>query len=406
VIWMGTRGFAWILPAPSRGLCVVACLLLACSALPIEYTHQKLFDHVLGDPYGYLNDNGDYLIFTYDSDYHSIILLNGEELPQNPYGLKVARPWGLDNEGGWLVSGAYTEPYVRYRALWNNEILDEGWSPYPWDTINGRLCKDGTAYWTNGGQEYAAVMRNGVEFSTQWTDGVYDNLKRVTPGGKVLWRGRGIGGTEPELWFDGVPIMRGYETGEWEFTWESYAVNDAGLFAWSAVHPSQPYIRHLFVGESDLTEAVAGSEGYFGDTVLVNSPGRVLWEGNVGYFLNQRIFLDDQMLFVDLARPEDTALALRLSDRGDVLWKLARPVGQGDSLYINDFDLVADVYGGETLQALRGHALNERGQVLWSVGHGVSYDLWLSTPIPEPSPLLLGLPLLLFLHRHRRQRGT
>jgi hypothetical protein len=403
--WMGTRTLACILAAPGRGLFVVACLLLSCTALPIEYTHQKLFDHVFGMPWAFLNDKGDYLIHTYDSDFHSIILLNGDELPQNPYGLQLVRPWGVDNEGGWLVSGAYTGPEVRFRALWNNEIVDEGWSPYPWDTINGRLCKDGTAYWTNGGQEYAAVMRNGVEFSTQWTDGVYDNLKLVTPGGKALWRGREIGGTEPELWFDGVPIMRDYDTGEWEFTWEGYAVNDSAIMAWTAARPDQPSTRHIFRGGYDVTASALGPDGRAGELVLINSGSRVVWCGLPGG-TNLRIFVDETLVYDDLLQPADTAIPQRFNDRGDLVWIADRPVGYRDSLYINDFDLAADVYGGTKLTALYAHALNERGQVLWSVDHGVNYDLWLSTPVPEPSVLLLGLPLLLFLHSHRKQKAA
>jgi hypothetical protein len=399
--WMGTRTLACILPAPGRGLMLLVALL-PCLAAGQQYTHELLVGGLRDFATGCLNDSGDYFVRLPYAD-HTELRINGVELPPNEYDFQYLRVAGLDNAGGWLGWGPLGPDEDNWRALWNNEIVDEGWSPYPWNTINAGLCADGTAYWTNGGYEYAAVMRNGVDFSTQWTDGVYDNLKRITPGGKALWYGREPGAAGPELWFDGISIMRGYDTGEWEFNWEGYAINDSGVFAWTAGLSDDPVAQHVFVGQHDLTEAVLGPDARSGDRVFVNNCGQVGWGGGL-MGTTGGMYIDDVPKYHELQGPSDYAHMLGLNDAGDLVWELDRPVGQRDSLYMNDFDLVEDVYGGTAVTGLYALDLNERGQVLWTARYvGGNYDLWLSTPVPEPSPLLL--PLLALLLRGRRQRG-
>lgn len=391
--------------------CVLSFLLTGSGHLVFgqQYSHHKLAqsDWVTGR----LSDGGHYL-YTFTTGIHYSTFLDDVEITGTYDGVPITSPGGINDRGDWVAGGFVgSEPFPQYRVVKNGRHLDAGWQTGPWTSHLPYPSKSGVAYWTNGGYVRAAVMRDGVEYSSQWTNGIYDNVYDVTDDGRAVWAGQGYGSTTVDLWFDGVNRTKDLDMGE--YRWEggfpedqAVAANNLGSVAFIGKRPSSgPGNRHIFVDGLDVTTAAMGPTGGCGHRVFLNNLGQALWEG---YFPNQnaRVYLNNTVLFGDLLKDSDSVTVFGLNDNSAVLWQKDDSATHKSFLMVNRYDLTSAVYGhGFSYLGIRPFDMNERGQVLWAANSALNtWDLWLSTPVPEPSTLLLLLPGVQLLHRRGRHR--
>ncbi|MEP0766490.1 MAG: hypothetical protein HRF45_08135 [Fimbriimonadia bacterium] len=406
-----TRPLGAASAAPRGALAALLALIALSPCMGVEYTHRLLWGDISSAGWGHLSNNGHYfLIGRPASGGPRRLMLDGNLLPEEIGGLTELTPGGVDDAGNWMVVGNLIEYPGYARVMYNGVIQNENWFDGPWRSLMAHLNPQGKMMWTNGSTVRATVMKQGVDYSDQWTDGWYDRSWDVTPEGRILWWGRGYGEAQPELWFDGEALARRYDLGEWEVTpseWGSmpWQANDSGEVAWvlRRLVDGRYYRYHVFKGDYDLTAEVLGPNRDALDSFArINSSGRVLW-GN-GY----RFWLDETPMFFDQSLPDNTAFPQRLNERNDIVWYRQRFVGsQGSrSLFVNDYDLTAGIGLTQgTAWGVQVCDLNDRGDVLWTVADPTTlkWSLYLSSPVPEPGSLLLLLPSAALLLR--RQRG-
>ncbi|GMV37246.1 MAG: hypothetical protein AMXMBFR61_17540 [Fimbriimonadales bacterium] len=140
---------------------------------------------------GHLSNTGHYFVRTVGTP--SQVMLNSQFLPDTINGVTDLWPAGVDDDGNWLAAGKLVEYPHTWRVLHNGVIQNEGWHSGVWQSIMAHLNPQGKMRWTNGSNVRATVMKQGVDYSDQWTDGWYDRSWDVTPEGRILWWGRGYG---------------------------------------------------------------------------------------------------------------------------------------------------------------------------------------------------------------------
>lgn len=139
----------------------------------------------------------------------------------------------------------------------------------------------------------------------------------------------------------------------------------------------------------------------------MNDRGNVLW---IGYSqANSGVFLDTTNLSSTLLGVPELQRTVGLDRWGNALWSgRGSLTGNRERVYVNQFDLGTDAYGGSTANywEARAMAIGENGHVLWwgrDLNH--TYSVWLSTPVPEPeTTAILGTGIVGALTLRRRRK--
>ncbi len=395
-----------------RYLVLLYVLLLGVGGFGQKYAHKLMLDDLSFPSGGVITDNGHYFIggVPLKGSESFVFIKDGVNIPYRYGNVIMFGAEGLDNDGNWMGVAYKESQFDEARVVYNGEVVNPTWGdPNLWYGLRPKLSPNGVTSWTNYGNPGSVVYKNGVEYSTNWTDGLQDAGIDMTSDGRLLWGGYAPGATTPDLWLEGVPINRQYNLGEWQWDGRRIDINDSAQLLWTATRPSDPNRTHLFLGDYDLTGATLGPNGYVDldgngrneGIVSINNAGHVLWPGYpTPDGVRTRMYLDNQMLYRNLLASSDTSLGKLLDDRGDVAWSLI-PISGLDRLFLNDYELTSVT--GTTYSNFQALSLNNASELLWAGKRKTGeYDIWLTSPVPEPGNVAMLFTGLLLLARVRR----
>jgi hypothetical protein len=256
-----------------------------------------------------------------------------------------------------------------------------------------------------------------------------------SPSGSVAWRGRGASTEGYWDMFAGTENMSAFlGAGR---TAEGGWVDDAGHVLWLGRAPSTGNRYKVYVDRRDLTTEAFGPTAE-GIPRGMNRRGDALWEGGPG----GQVMLNTTSVSYPVVGASKQTMAHGLSEDGHVLWS-ATGGGMDWNLFRDDVNLTATVLGADAASDPANARINATGHVLWGgwrfsehfggifydtfnlsrdalgtdvweassmaigdAGHCLwwwqtpeqTYEVWLSTPVPEPNgltvPILLALKLL------------
>ncbi len=311
---------------------------------------------------------GDRFTYLGTKDGRTVAVVSGDDLTTPVLGpTGIASFVGAPTAGGlvaWVGRGPSTDGYwdgfVDGANLTKPLLGDaRGGSGHRYD--NGRTVVVGKGSLTRGRTH---VFLDGVDVTAHSLGSGAEAIAReINLHGQVLWLGsEGAGKSSVMLDERNVskPIVGYVQV-------DGLHVSDSGDVLWSAAVEA---MHKLYLNDRDLTTAaMGGTDAQFGGITGLNASGHAAWTGfapSIGG--SQWVFYDDFNLSRDaLGSGLVSTGALAIGDGGHVLWWHLRP----DPVYE------------------------------WS------YDIWLSTPVPEPSAIVvpLGLAALSFLKRRGKASG-
>ena len=296
----------------------------------------------------------------------------------------------------------------------------------------------------NAGREKVYVGTTDLTTQVLGEDGRGDFPSAPNPSGQVAWRGRSGTDSHWDIFVDGLNVSSFLGPGRYV---AGARLDDSGQVAWIGQSPSTGNRMKVFVGTRDITTESLGvggegaldwmnrrgdvvwrayhginryvmlnttsiSSSVFGqgrgiqfETLGISENGRVLWYA-IDESLRQRLFLDDIELGTSVGPDADVGTTGKINGAGHVLWGGGRSDGSAWGVYYDSFNLSRDALGLD-LALASPLAIGDGGHCLWYVERGTypyaTYDVYLSTPVPEPGgAMVTALGFLGFLRRARR----
>ncbi len=178
-------------------------------------------------------------------------------------------------------------------------------------------------------------------------------------------------------------------------------INSNNDFIWIRIDKDNT--DHMMKGMEDISAGVPGLDigGIQQNKNFINDRGDVLWNALDRNFGNIAI-LNGKNLTTDVVGIATDFNVTGIDRFGNGVWYAAGPKVPVRSVFVNQFNLSADAYGGFNYRAARSLAVGVNGQVLWE---GADLDgtasVWLSSPVPEPG-VVFGLTILAGFGLRRR----
>jgi hypothetical protein len=432
---------------------VVLVLAFVCAEAQTQWKHERLIDEILypgQKTNSFINANGDVAFTTRSLDGHfdawkyrssTKTLLNLNQtylgLVSNGTTLGINRYGQVAWEGGTVTSiSVNADGHDFYAPLFPPDTnqshvfirgIDDAGDPFWFYQKSGvhRVFQGGTEisggaaisdlmlYGTNGKGDtlYGAtdsggqinLYKNGVNFTAGLLggDSQFAQTGIVGASGSVLWDGYGATTNgrfdlflnNQNLTFGLFPSMKAAHV---------EAINSADQYLWIRVDTNNT--DHMMLGMRDLTAEVSelGIDGIRQGLNFVNKKGDVFWNGassTLGYLA----ILNGKNLTTEIVGiPTDFDMT-GLDGFGNGVWYASGPKVPVRSVFVNQFNLSADAYGGFNYRAAAGLAVGVNGQVLWTAQDpDDTSSVWLSTPVPEPGLIVPAILILALIRRRRK----
>jgi len=297
----------------------------------------------------------------------------------------------------------------------------------------------------NAGREKVYVGTTDLTTQVLGEDGRGDFPSAPNPSGQVAWRGRSGTDSHWDIFVDGLNVSSFLGPGRYV---AGARLDDSGQVAWIGQSPSTGNRMKVFVGTRDITTESLGVGGE-GALDWMNRRGDVVWRAYHG--INRYVMLNTTNVSFPVVGGRLQLYSHALSEEGHVLWSAVGPepgrwrlfrdseelntnvIGFGSAVdtlsskmnatghvlwaggwsdlsawgvYYDTFNLTRDAFGLDYVPAFP-LAIGDGGHCLWYVERGTypyaTYDVYLSTPVPEPGgALVTALGFLGFLRRARR----
>ncbi len=180
------------------------------------------------------------------------------------------------------------------------------------------------------------------------------------------------------------------------------AINSSEQYLW--IRYDMDNSAHMMKGMEDLTAELPelGIDGAGQLRNYINDNGDVFWEAVSSQQYGFMAILNGKNLTTDIVGIPTDFHMTGLDGSGNGVWYASGPKVPQRSVFVNQFNLSADAYGGFNYGAAAGLAVGVNGQVLWTAQDpdGTS-SVWLSTPVPEPGITVPAMLVAAGLWRRR-----